>query len=53
MKEALDHKEDKKLIELAFDLEEAALNDDYFKKRKLFPNVDFYSGIILKVNHFL
>ena len=27
-------------------LEEIALSDDYFKERKLYPNVDFYSGII-------
>ncbi len=35
-------------LELAMKLEELALNDDYFKEKKLFPNVDFYSGIILK-----
>jgi citrate synthase len=29
-------------------LEKAALNDDYFKQRKLYPNVDFYSGIVLQ-----
>jgi citrate synthase len=29
-------------------LEEIALSDDYFKQRKLYPNVDFYSGIIYK-----
>ena len=29
-------------------LEEMALKDDYFIEKKLFPNVDFYSGIILK-----
>jgi citrate synthase len=29
-------------------LEEIALEDDYFIERKLYPNVDFYSGIILK-----
>ena len=29
-------------------LEEAALKDDYFVQRKLYPNVDFYSGIIYK-----
>jgi len=34
------------LLEIAKKLEEAALNDDYFKKRRLFPNVDFYSCII-------
>lgn len=36
------------LVEIACELEHAALNDDYFKERKLYPNVDFYSGIILK-----
>ncbi len=35
-------------LELAMKLEEIALNDDYFKARKLYPNVDFYSGIIYK-----
>lgn len=36
------------VLEIAKKLEEAALNDDYFKDRKLFPNVDFYSGIIYR-----
>ena len=36
------------LFELATKLEEIALNDSYFIKKKLYPNVDFYSGIILK-----
>ncbi len=35
------------LLELAMELERIALEDDYFVERKLFPNVDFYSGIIL------
>ena len=35
-------------LELAMTLEEIALKDDYFKEKKLYPNVDFYSGIILK-----
>ncbi|WP_348680458.1 citrate synthase [Alcanivorax profundi] len=35
-------------LELAMKLEEIALSDPYFKEKKLFPNVDFYSGIILK-----
>ncbi|MES0874852.1 citrate synthase [Sinimarinibacterium thermocellulolyticum] len=35
-------------LELAMKLEEIALSDDYFKERKLYPNVDFYSGIIYK-----
>jgi citrate synthase len=34
------------MLELATRLEEIALNDDYFIERKLYPNVDFYSGII-------
>ena len=37
-----------RLLELAFQLEEVALKDDYFISRKLYPNVDFYSGIIYK-----
>jgi citrate synthase len=36
------------LLDIALELEKIALNDDYFVKRKLFPNVDFYSGIIYK-----
>ena len=36
------------LLEIAKELEEAALNDPYFIERKLYPNVDFYSGIIYK-----
>ena len=36
------------LFKLATKLEEIALNDDYFIKKQLYPNVDFYSGIILK-----
>lgn len=41
-------KEDDELLKIAMKLEEIALEDDYFKQRKLYPNVDFYSGIILK-----
>jgi citrate synthase len=37
-----------KLLDVALKLEEAALKDDYFVERKLYPNVDFYSGIIYK-----
>ncbi|HEX3347516.1 MAG TPA: citrate synthase [Acetobacteraceae bacterium] len=37
-----------KLLDLAVELEKIALHDDYFVGRKLYPNVDFYSGIILK-----
>ncbi len=36
------------LLDIAKGLETAALNDEYFANRKLFPNVDFYSGIIYK-----
>jgi len=36
------------MFELAMRLEEIALEDEYFVKRKLYPNVDFYSGIIYK-----
>jgi citrate synthase len=39
---------DDPLLEVAMRLEEAALKDDYFIQRKLYPNVDFYSGIIYK-----
>src|ERR687893_2795509 len=34
------------LLEIALELEKIALEDDYFVKRKLYPNVDFYSGLI-------
>jgi len=40
--------ENEPLLEIAMELEKIALEDDYFIQRKLFPNVDFYSGIILK-----
>jgi citrate synthase len=36
------------LLDIAKKLEEAALKDDYFLSRKLYPNVDFYSGIIMR-----
>lgn len=36
------------LLDIAVELEKIALNDEYFVSRKLFPNVDFYSGIIYK-----
>ncbi|MDO5505587.1 MAG: citrate synthase [Pseudoxanthomonas suwonensis] len=39
---------DDPLLDVAMRLEEAALKDDYFVQRKLYPNVDFYSGIIYK-----
>jgi citrate synthase len=37
-----------RLLEIAVDLERIALEDDYFVERKLYPNVDFYSGVIFK-----
>jgi citrate synthase len=43
---------DEPLLDLAMELERIALEDDYFVERKLFPNVDFYSGIIYKAMGF-
>lgn len=43
---------DDPLLELAVELERIALSDDYFISKKLYPNVDFYSGIILKAMGF-
>ena len=40
------------LLDIAIALEEVALNDDYFIARKLYPNVDFYSGIIYRAMRF-
>ena len=40
------------LLKLAMELERIALEDEYFVKKKLYPNVDFYSGIILKAMGF-
>ncbi|KAM0019687.1 putative transferase [Helianthus debilis subsp. tardiflorus] len=40
------------LIEVAIALEQAALSDEYFVKRKLYPNVDFYSGLIYRAMGF-
>lgn len=37
------------LINIAMELEEAALNDEFFIERKLYPNVDFYSGILYRM----
>lgn len=39
---------DDPLLDIAHNLEKAALNDEYFIERKLYPNVDFYSGIIYR-----
>jgi len=36
------------LLDIAMRLEEAVLKDDYFISRKLYPNVDFYSGLVYK-----
>jgi len=48
--EVLEHlgKKENKLLKIALELEKIALNDSYFIEKKLFPNVDFYSGIIYK-----
>jgi len=40
------------LLEIALELERIALEDDYFVSRKLYPNVDFYSGIIYQAMRF-
>ena len=40
------------LLDLAKELEEIALSDDYFKERRLYPNVDFYTGVIYKAMGF-
>ncbi|MFL1999586.1 citrate synthase [Microbacterium sp. A1-JK] len=40
------------LLDLAKELEEIALHDDYFKERRLYPNVDFYTGVIYKAMGF-
>jgi citrate synthase len=43
---------DDPLLDLAMQLEEVALSDDYFVERKLYPNVDFYSGVIYRAMGF-
>ena len=45
--EAVGHKDDP-ILQVAMELERIALNDDYFIEKKLYPNIDFYSGITLK-----
>ncbi len=40
------------LLDLAKELEEIALSDDYFRERRLYPNVDFYTGVIYKAMGF-
>ncbi len=44
--------EDNPLLKVAIELEKIALNDEYFIKRKLYPNIDFYSGITLRAMGF-
>jgi len=44
--------EDNELLQVAKELEKVALSDPYFIEKKLFPNVDFYSGIILEAMGF-
>ncbi|SMP10802.1 citrate synthase [Shimia sagamensis] len=44
--------DDNPLLQVASELERIALSDPYFKEKKLFPNVDFYSGIILEAMGF-
>ena len=41
-------KQSSQQLDIASRLEEVALSDDYFISRKLFPNVDFYSGVIYR-----
>ena len=51
--EVLSHLElDDPLLDLAMKLEKIALEDEYFVERKLYPNVDFYSGIVLRAMGF-
>ena len=45
--DAVGHRNDP-ILQVALELERIALNDDYFIERKLYPNIDFYSGIALK-----
>jgi len=45
--EAVGHKDDP-ILKVALELERIALSDDYFVQKKLYPNIDFYSGITLK-----
>ena len=43
---------DDPLLDVAMELERIALHDDYFVEKKLYPNIDFYSGITLKAMGF-
>jgi citrate synthase len=49
--QAVGHKNDP-LLEVALELEKIALSDEYFIEKKLYPNIDFYSGITLKAMGF-
>jgi citrate synthase len=40
------------MLDIALEVEKIALDDDYFVKRKLYPNVDFYSGLIYQAMKF-
>ncbi|WIM69147.1 citrate synthase [Corynebacterium suedekumii] len=50
--EILEHLGGDHLLDLAMKLEEIALNDEYFISRKLYPNVDFYTGLIYRAMGF-
>ena len=50
--EVLEHLGGDELLDLAMKLEEIALNDEYFIQRKLYPNVDFYTGLIYRAMGF-
>jgi citrate synthase len=43
---------DDPLLDVAVEIEKIALNDEYFIEKKLYPNIDFYSGITLKAMGF-
>jgi citrate synthase len=43
---------DEPLLKVAMELERIALQDDYFREKKLYPNIDFYSGITLRAMGF-
>lgn len=45
-------KGDTELFDMAMELEQAALEDDYFVERNLYPNVDFYTGLLYKAMGF-
>ena len=47
-----DHETQDELLDIALRLEEIALSDDYFKERRLYPNVDFYTGLLYQAMGF-